>query len=78
MATQIGNGNVLFGDGSSQTSATPTGNPATGLGFVYENSQSVTQNYTMTSGKSGMSTGPITFGPGITVTIPSGSRWIVL
>lgn len=44
----------------------------------YENSQIVSVNYTITSGKSAMSTGPITVNSGITVTVPSGSRWVVL
>ena len=44
----------------------------------YENSLIVTTNYTITSGKSAMSTGPITVNSGITVTIPSGSKWVIL
>ena len=47
-------------------------------GFLYENGQTVTESYTITSGKSAMSVGPITVNTGISVTIPSGSRWIVL
>lgn len=49
------------------------GNP-----FVYENDQTVTADYTITSGKNGMSTGPLTIDSGITITVPSGSRWVVL
>lgn len=44
----------------------------------YENSQTVTTDYTITSGKSASSTGPVTVNPGITVTLPSGSRWVIL
>ena len=44
----------------------------------YENSQAITANYTITSGKSAMSTGPITIASGIIITVPSGSRWVVL
>lgn len=54
---------------------------ATGGGaddVFYENSQTVTANYTITSGKNAMSTGPITVNSGVTVTVPSGSVWIVL
>jgi hypothetical protein len=43
-----------------------------------ENSQTVTTNYTITTGKSASSAGPITINSGITVTIPSGSRWVIL
>lgn len=54
---------------------------ATGGGsddVFYENSQSVTSNYTITTSKNAMSTGPITVNSGITVTVPSGSNWVVL
>ena len=44
----------------------------------YENSQIITTSYTVTSGKNAMSTGPITINSGAEVTIPLGSRWMVL
>lgn len=47
-------------------------------GVFYENSQNVTANYTITTAKSAMSTGPITINSGFVVTIPSGSRWVIL
>jgi hypothetical protein len=47
-------------------------------GVVYENNQTITSNYTMTSGKSGMAVGPITLNTGVTVTLPTGSRWVIL
>lgn len=43
-----------------------------------ENSQTITTNYTITSAKSAMSTGPITINSGIVVTVPTDSRWVVL
>ena len=43
-----------------------------------ENSQIITTAYTVTSGKSAMSTGPITINSGIIITVPTGSRWVVL
>ena len=54
------------------------GSGAQAQGAVYENSQIITSNYTMTSAKSGTSAGPITINSGVTVTIPSGSRWVIL
>lgn len=54
---------------------------ATGGGgdqIFVENGQTVTANYTMPTSKNAMSTGPITINGGVTVTIPSGSRWVVL
>ena len=47
-------------------------------GFVYENSNTVTQNYTISAGKNGMSAGPITVVPGVEVTVPVGSAWTVV
>lgn len=54
---------------------------ATGGGsdnVFFENSLTVTTDYTITSGKSASSTGDITIDSGVTVTIPSGSRWVIL
>jgi len=45
----------------------PTG--GTGNVIFYENDQTVTQNYTITSGKNAMSAGPITVNSGVTVTV---------
>ena len=57
------------------------GGGATGAGgdevFV-ENSRVVTTNYTIPVGKSAESVGPITINSGITVTVSSGERWVVL
>jgi hypothetical protein len=54
---------------------------ATGGGsdaIFYENGKTVTTNYTITSGSNAMTTGPVTVNSGVTVTIPSGSRWVIL
>jgi hypothetical protein len=42
------------------------------------NSQTVSVSYTIASGNSATSTGPITLSSGVSVTISSGSRWVVL
>lgn len=47
-------------------------------GVIYENSTTINANYTITSGKNGMSVGPITLANGVSVTIPTGSRWVIL
>ena len=54
----------------------PTG--GTGNVIFYENDQTVTQNYTITSGKNAMSAGPLTINSGITVTVPTGSTWTIV
>ena len=42
------------------------------------NNQTVTVNITIPTSYSAMSTGAITVASGVTVTVPSGSRWVVL
>ena len=45
---------------------------------MWENALTISSNYTITSGNSAMSAGPITVASGVTVTVPSGSRWVVV
>lgn len=57
------------------------GGGATGGGgdqVFYENELTVTTNYTLTTNRNAMSTGPITIDAGVTVTVPSGQRWVIL
>ena len=49
------------------------GNP-----FVYENDITISVDYTITTNQNAMSAGPLTLNSGITVTVPSGSTWVVL
>ena len=46
--------------------------------IFYENQQTVSVNYTVTTNYNAMSAGPITINSGITVTVPSGSYWTVV
>lgn len=43
-----------------------------------ENSNTVTTNYTLTTGKNAVSAGPVTINSGITVTVPSGASWVIV
>jgi len=45
---------------------------------ITENTNTITRDYTITTGANAMSTGTITIDSGVTVTVPSGSRWVVL
>jgi hypothetical protein len=47
-------------------------------GVFYENEQNVTANYTIVSTKNAMTAGPININSGVTVTIETGARWVVL
>ena len=57
------------------------GGGATGAGgdevFIL-NSQIITTSYTIPSGKNASSTGPLTVNGSVTITIPAGSRWVIL
>ncbi len=46
--------------------------------IFYENGQTVTTNYTLSTGKNAMSAGPISINSGVTVTVPSGASWVVV
>lgn len=57
------------------------GGGATGAGgdqVFYENELTVTASYTLTTNRNAMSTGPITIDAGVTVTVPSSQRWVIL
>jgi hypothetical protein len=57
------------------------GGGATGAGgdqVFYENELTVTASYTLTTARNAMSTGPITIDSGVTVTVPTDQRWVIL
>ncbi len=68
-------------EGYNGTAWGSVGGGATGAGgdevFV-ENGTTVTTSYTLTTGKNAVSVGAITINAGVTVTVPSGARWVVL
>jgi hypothetical protein len=54
------------------------GGGASAGGAIYENSNSISADYTLTTGTNGMSAGPITINSGVTVTVPSGQSWVIV
>ena len=46
--------------------------------IILENSQTIAANYTIGAGNNGLSVGPVTVNSGVTVTVGSGQRWLVL
>jgi hypothetical protein len=76
--------NINIGSDVSGTTSTTTVNgvfttpvPQASNGLVV-NSNTVSASYSIPSGSSASSVGPITVASGQTVTVPSGSRWVVL
>ena len=47
-------------------------------GTITQNNQTASANYTMTANASGVSAGPIALANGVTITLPTGSRWVIL
>ena len=47
-------------------------------GIFFENSQTVTNDYTIAANKNAMSAGPITIASGVTVTIKLGATWTIV
>jgi hypothetical protein len=65
-------------DGSSWGTIGAGAKGATGNQVFFENDQTVTGSYTLTTGKNAMSAGPITINSGVTVTVGSGQYWTVV
>lgn len=77
------NGNVLTSNGTTWVSSAPTGGGGGATGgstdkVFYENDQTVTANYTLTTSKNAGTFGPITINSGVTVTVPTGAVWTVV
>jgi len=45
---------------------------------LHVNNQTISTSYSIPSGYAASSVGPITLSTGVSVTVPSGSRWVVL
>ena len=73
-------GKAVYGDanGDVTVSGTIRGTELEASNGIVTNNETVGANYTFPTGYNGMSVGPITIGSGVTVTVPSGQRWVVL
>lgn len=49
-----------------------------GIGALVVNETTVTENYTVATGTNAQSVGPITVASGVSVTVASGQRWLVV
>ena len=68
-------------EGYNGSAWSSVGGGATGGGadtVFLENSNTVTTNYTLSTGKNAVSAGPVTINAGITVTVPSGASWVIV
>jgi hypothetical protein len=47
-------------------------------GAILTNKDAASVNYTIATGENGLSVGPVTVNSGITITVTSGQRWVIL
>ena len=74
-------GYVLAWNGSDYAWVAQSGGGAVGGGTdktFLETDNSVNSNYTLSTNRNAMTTGPVTINSGATITVPSGQRWIIL
>ena len=74
---------VNFSAGTKDVFVTyPAGRTLTGggggIGALVVNNTTVTENYTVDTGTNAQSVGPITVASGVSVTVASGQRWLVV
>lgn len=64
------NGQTLLGSGDVSTSLAG--------GVIAVNTLVISANFTMSAGYNGMSVGPVNIASGVTVSLPTGRRWVIL
>ena len=71
------NGKYLTTNGSAASWAVlDTDSNSTTKG-LYEHAHTISANYSITSGNNAMTAGPITINSGVSITIPTGSTWVI-
>lgn len=68
----------LTASGTITSSSSITGTSFKATQGIYENNQTISVNYSIAAGNSAMSSGPISLNSGVTVTVPSDSRWVIM
>ena len=64
---------IIKASGGGTGSSFPGTNPP-----IFVNANTISSNATISSGTNGISTGPITIANGISVTVATGSRWVIV
>lgn len=83
LASSNSGSKVNFSAGTKDVFVTyPAGRTLTGggggIGALVVNATTVTDNYTVESGTNAQSVGPVTVASGISVTVASGQRWLIV
>ena len=71
------NGKYLTTNGSAASWATLDTDANTTTKGLYEHAHTIAANYSITSGNNAMTAGPITINSGVSVTVPTGSTWVI-
>ena len=78
LPSQSGNsGKFLTSNGSAASWATLNTDANTTTKGLYEMANTISANYSIASGNNAMTAGPITINSGVSVTVPTGSTWVV-
>ena len=79
LPTQTSNsGKYLTTNGSAASWATLDTDANTTTKGLYEHEHTIDADYSITSGNNAMSAGPITISSGYSVTVPTGSTWVIV
>jgi hypothetical protein len=68
---------IVYNSGTSSFEPGVAGGNTTTFG-LWENANTISANYTIGTDANAVSAGPITVDTGVTVTVPTGSRWVVV
>jgi len=71
------NGKYLTTNGSAASWAVLDTDSNTTTKGLYEHAHTIAANYSITSGNNAMTAGPITINSGVSVTVPTGSTWVI-
>ena len=78
LPSQTGNaGKYLTTDATNASWATLDTDANTTTKGLYEHAHTIASNYSITSGNNALSAGAVTINSGVSVTVPSGSTWVI-
>ena len=68
---------IVYNSGTSSWEPGQAGGNSTTFS-LFEHANTITVNYSITSGNNAIAAGPVDIDSGVTVTIPTGSRWVIV